>query len=152
MGRDASGSLEAGDVAALVAELRRADCFHLEVDGISEAGFVRCSGLGARREVFACYEGGAEAPRVLRGRVAYETIVLERGVAKDTTLYEWFLRGDRRDGAIVLVATSGEELARWRFVRGWPCAWRGPRLDASRAEVAVEALEIVHEGIACETA
>lgn len=138
--------MDAG-MGALLPELMTSDSFHLEIDGISAAGFVRCGGLGGEREVFEFFEGGTATPRRLRGRLAWEKIVLERGVVKDRSLYDWFLKGDRRDGAIVLISASGEERARWRFLRGWPCSWRGPSLDASNAAVAIEALEIVHEGI-----
>ena len=123
------------------------DSFHLEIDGISAGNFVSCSGLGAKVEVLEYAEGGAEEPVRLRGRVTFDNIVLERGVVRSRDLYEWFLKGDRRDGAIVMVSPAGEEILRWAFVRGWPCRWEGPLLDASRAEVALELLEITHEGL-----
>jgi len=129
-------------VAALGAHM-----FHLEVDGLSCASFTRCDGLGVRREVLAYCEGGAVAPRIFRGRELASSIVLERGVFRDTTLWSWYLRGDPRDGAVVLLGRNGEEVARWRFLRGWPSAWTGPSLDANEAAIALESLEIAHEGI-----
>ena len=86
--------------------------------------------------------------RLLRGAAASPHIVLERGVVADRELHEWFARGDRREGAIVLLAPGGKEAARWSFHRGWPCRWEGPALHAWSQAVALERLEIAHEGLA----
>jgi phage tail-like protein len=126
------------------------DSFHLEIEGISAGSFVRCSGLGARWETIEVREGGSGRARRLRGDTRFENIVLERGVVRDPELYDWFVSGRRRDGAIVLLGSDGREAFRWTFERGWPCRWEGPSLDATRAEVAIEILEIVHEGLRCE--
>jgi len=42
---------------------------------------------------------------------------------------------------------SGEEKVRWNFVNGWPTSWVGPSMNATANEVAIETIEIVHEGI-----
>jgi phage tail-like protein len=129
---------------------RAAECsssFLLEIGGISSASFVRCSGLCAEVEVFEYAEGGAGAPRRLRGDVSWSSIVLERGVTRDREIHDWFVKGDRRDGAVILLGPGGREAARWAFTAGWPCRWAGPVLDARAAETAIEELEIAHEGI-----
>jgi phage tail-like protein len=130
---------------------QRADAFHLEIDGISAGSFVRCSGLGARTEIFPVREGGREHVSYLRGCVAYSPLVLECGVLRDPGLLEWFLRGERRDGAVVLLGADGREVLRWAFRGGWPCRWEGPELDARQPEIALERLEIAHEGLQCVT-
>jgi phage tail-like protein len=43
--------------------------------------------------------------------------------------------------------TGQNEVMRWNFVRGWPCKWSGPGLNAKNNEVAMETLEICHEGL-----
>ena len=35
----------------------------------------------------------------------------------------------------------------WKFREGWPCKWEGPTLNAKNNEVAIETLEICHEGL-----
>ena len=55
-----------------------------------------------------------------------------------------------RDGAITLLDPSGTAVARWTFSRGRPTEWRGPTLDAANVSVALEELEIVHEGLKWE--
>jgi phage tail-like protein len=128
-------------------ELLRSDSFHLEVDGLSTAGFARCSGLGERFEVLAYREGGLGSLRQFRGAARSGRFVLERGLVRDRALWEWFRRGDPRDGAVLLLDAGGRERTRWVFRRGWPCAWSGPELDAEAAEVALERVEIIHEGV-----
>jgi len=41
-------------------------------------------------------------------------------------------------------------VARWQLRRAWPAKWEGPSLDAKTSEVAIETLELVHEGIELE--
>ncbi len=129
-------------------EIHGSGAFFLEVEGIAAASFARCEGLGASRAVFAYHEGGAPRPRLLAGDETFTPIVLERGLARDRELFEWFRRAERRDGAVVLLDPGGREVARWTFARGWPSRWEGPELDAGEAAVALERLEIVHEGLA----
>jgi phage tail-like protein len=38
----------------------------------------------------------------------------------------------------------------WKFRRAWPCKWSGPTLNARHNEVAIETLEICHEGLELE--
>jgi phage tail-like protein len=38
----------------------------------------------------------------------------------------------------------------WKFKRGIPVKWSGPALNASQNSVAVESLEIAHEGLEME--
>lgn len=35
----------------------------------------------------------------------------------------------------------------WTLINAYPCKWEGPDLDATKNEVAIETLELVHEGI-----
>ena len=126
-----------------------ADHFHLEIDGIATGSFVRCSNLGGSVGVFQYQEGGFDGVRQFQGARSFSPIVLERGVARDRALFEWFLKGDRRDGALLVLTSEGREAFRWTFFRAWPCRWEGPAFDASRARVALELLELAHEGVEC---
>ncbi len=70
----------------------------------------------------------------------------------DRELYDWHRRvveGDieRKNGSIVLRNRRGEEVARWDFVRAWPTKWDFPDLNAEGNDVAIETLELAHEGI-----
>ena len=117
------------------------------------AGFSECSGLDATMQVEEYREGGRNTG-VLKfpGRVSHANIRLKRGVTSSTELWDWhdgFLRGrgKRRDGIIELLDESGEMVRSWRFQRGLPTKWVGPVLVANQAAVAIEELEISHEGL-----
>ena len=55
---------------------------------------------------------------------------------------------NRVDGTIIQLDTTGlKPMATWNFVRGWPCKWEISEFDASKSELAIETLEIAHEGL-----
>ena len=124
--------------------------FRVEVAGVGKATFRGCRGLGATVEVVQVVEGGSTVPRILPGDVQWEPLVLERGWVQDRQLWDWFQSRDARFGSITLLDREGGTAGRWSFERGWPSRWMGPSFDADREEIALECLEIVHEGLTWE--
>ena len=59
-------------------------------------------------------------------------------------------RGQRKDGLIVLMDESRQPAKVWKFKRGIPMKWVGPSLNATQNAVAIESLEIAHEGLTLE--
>lgn len=127
--------------------------FLVEIDGITRAGFRECSGLETRQEAIEYREGNdGLSPRKMPGMISYSNITLSRGITDDTELWEWRKAAmdgkvERRNGSIILLDDTREEKLRWNFREGWPTSWSGPSLSASGNEVAIETLEIVHEGL-----
>jgi phage tail-like protein len=127
--------------------------FLVEIDGLSLAAFQECSGFDSSIDVIEYREGGENTtPRKLPGMTKYSNIQLKRGLTDNTELYEWHhqaIRGqiERKNGSIVLLDRRGEEVARWNFVRAWPAKWDGPDLNAEGNDVAIEMLELAHEGV-----
>lgn len=128
--------------------------FLVEIDGITVAGFSEVSGLASETAVIEYREGGDRqgTVRKIPGLTRYSNIVLKRGVSTDRTLWDWrrnVVNGvaDRRDGAIVLLSADRQPVTRWLFHDGWPAKWEGPTLKASGNEVAIETIEIAHEGL-----
>ena len=123
-------------------------------DGKSIRGsFAEVSGLEVEVSVIE-YRNGSEdtTVRKLPGLRKFTNITLKRGVIGDLTLWTWIksvLDGQvlRADGTITLLDESGQPVMRWKFRRGWPCKWTGPTLNAAKNEVAIETLEICHEGL-----
>ena len=81
--------------------------------------------------------------------------MVAKGSTDDRDLYDWhrqWATGDpsaaRKSGSIVLLDRQGQEKARWNFTRAWPSKWTGPTLSAEASDVAIESLELVHEGLA----
>lgn len=118
-----------------------------------QAGFSECSGLETTMQVEEYREGGRN-DTVLKfpGRVSYAPIRLRRGAALTDDLWNWYYdfvqgKGKRRDGVIVLQDDQHNPIRSWQFTRGFPVKWVGPALNATSNAVAIEELEIVHEGL-----
>ncbi len=132
--------------------------FLVEIDGITQAGFQDCSGFGASTDPIE-YREGNENPgrdpitmRKLPGMTKYNNITLKWGLTDSTELYDWYrdiTKGMdvRKNGSIIVLDTQGQERVRWNFRNGWPCKWDGPDFTSKGNDVAIETLEIAHEGI-----
>ena len=127
--------------------------FIVEIDGIARAGFSEVSGLESETTVIEYRVGGEpNAVRKLPGLTKYANIVLRRGVTQDAELSNWRKtvedgQVDRRNGSIILRDDDGNDVVRWNFFNGWISKWEGPALNASKNEVAIETIEIAHEGL-----
>jgi len=125
--------------------------FLVEIEGIQQAGFMECSGLGSQVEVIEYREGGDPSwVRKMPGRVFYPDIVLKRGVTQNQELYQWHqavIQGElvRKNGSVILQDAQGNEVIRWNFFNAWPSKWAGPTLDGKGNEVAIEELTLTCE-------
>ena len=136
----------------------RAFNYMLEIDGITQAGFTECTGFGASTDPIE-YREGSENPktdvktvRKLPGLTKFDNITLKWGLTDSHELYEWYRevtkgKVQRKNGSIILLDLEGNEAVRWNFRNGWPAKWTGPSLNATGNEVAIETLEIAHEGV-----
>ena len=130
--------------------------FAVEIDGVTVAHFAEVSGLEVTVDAIE-YRNGSEhtTVRKLPGLTKYTNITLKRGIVGDLSLWQWLSsvrdgNVQRRDGVITLLDERREPVLRFRFRRGWPCKWEGPSLNAQSNCVAIEALEICHEGLDVE--
>jgi len=126
--------------------------FRVEIDGITQAHFRECSGLGSNIDVTENPEGGVGFIGKIPGRAHFPNIVLRWGLTDSTELYDWQRRAvegrvERKNGSIVQLDHLGTERLRWNFTDGWPAKWDGPSFNAGSNELSVESLEIAHEGL-----
>jgi phage tail-like protein len=131
-------------------------CFKVELLG-GEAFFKSVSGIRYETEVVPVREGGQNATTYqLVGATKWSNIVLKQGFTRDSGaqgLLKWreeWLKpggGSRKDGTIIQLDTSLKQQASWKFVRGWPVKWEISEFDAAKSELAIESIEIAHEGI-----
>ena len=127
--------------------------FLVEIDGIARAAFHEVSGFDSTIDVIEHREGGDNTtPRKLPGMTKHSNIVLKWGMTDDQDLYRWHrdtVRGNvqRRNGSIVLLDRRGQGVARWNFFNAWPAKWDGPDFNAEGNDVAIETLELAHEGV-----
>ena len=130
--------------------------FNVEIDGITRAGFHEVGGLDSAISVIEHREGGENITnRKYPGQVKFSNISLKWGKCDDTDLYDWHKQwadGDpaakRKNGSIVLLDRQGTEKARWNFFNAFPAKWTGPVFNAEANDIAIETLELAHEGLA----
>jgi len=136
--------------------------FEVVITGVSDDGtavkgsFAECSGLEASMDPIE-YRNGSEdfTVRKIPGLKKFANIVLKRGIIGDLTLWNWILEGldgsvHRTDGAIVLLDEAKQEVMRWKFKRGWPSKYTVAGFNAKNNEIAMETLEIAHEGLSID--
>lgn len=127
--------------------------FRLEIDGIQQAGFSEVAGFDASIEPIEYREGtDPRHVRKLSGLVKYGNITLKWGTTDSKEIYEWHragIDGDilRKNIAIIAVDEAGNDKARWEISDAWPTKYTSPSFNAKGNEVAIETLEIVHEGM-----
>ncbi len=133
--------------------------YRLEIDGVESGGFSECSGLQMETQVYEYKEGGNNRTTLkFPEHTSYGNITLKRGITLSNDLIGW--HRDIVDGtfkmnprtknpnvAIILRDEKGEDVRRWNLVRALPVKWTGPDLKANADEIAIESLEIAHEGI-----
>ena len=128
--------------------------FLVEIDGIAPAAFKSVSGLSAEVEVIE-YRSGADtltSSRKLPGRVRYSNVTLTRGITSSRDLWDWWRtvvegNAQRRNVEIVLLDDSRNVVLRWLLRDAWIVKIEGPELDAGGNEVAIETVELAHEGL-----
>jgi phage tail-like protein len=125
-----------------------------QVPVMALGAFAEVHGLGAELEVMPYAEGGVnDKVHQLPVRHSWGRITLRRGLVRDFALWRWYTAGltqslgARRDGAIVLLADDGLPAAAWAFQGGLCAKWTGPELNALTSAVAIDGIEIAHEGL-----
>lgn len=134
----------------------RGQWFKVTLDGDplkEESHFREATGLDVYIDCVEIQEGGKNDGAHKRpGPTRYSHIVLRRGVTKSKAFFNWVAGAVNRDvkrmgGKIALCKSDGAPLIEWTFEKGWPCRYEGPRFDAENNAMAVECIEIAHEGL-----
>jgi phage tail-like protein len=131
-------------------------------DLLVDAGFQECTGLELEMDVQELKEGGRNDGVIQRvGAGKYSRITLKRGMLYgednkiNSELWGWIqgvLTGTRPvrryDGMIQMMSADLNVVhATWIFERGLPAKIAGPQLNAKTGDIAVEELQIAHEGL-----
>jgi phage tail-like protein len=122
------------------------------VEATVTGGFTECSGLEMTMQPEEHKEGGSMTILRFPQRVTWTNVRLKRGVTVSDDLWNWYFaylqgKGTRRDGIITLQNELHIPFKAWRFKRGIPVKWSGPSMNAGESRVAVEEIEIAHEGL-----
>lgn len=131
--------------------------FVLEIDNVPKGAFSEVGGLTADGDSVDYREGTDKQPNVrkLMGLRKFVNLTLKRGYTQDKALWQWYVNimngaDDRRNVTIVLLNERREAVLRWHAENAWINKIEGPALKASSNDVAMESLELVHEGLTLE--
>ena len=127
--------------------------FEVRFAGLPAGGFAECSGLQLETEVQDYAEGGVnDHLHKFATRTKQSPLVLRKGLV-DRQLWDWFVevaqgRARFRSGSVIIRDPAGRgTVAEWRLTRAFPSKWNGPDLNAAQSAVAVESLELTHNGL-----
>jgi phage tail-like protein len=129
--------------------------FHFQVDlgnGVV-AGFQSVGPLSAETAIAEYREGSDKtaAPRKYPGLTNYPNVRFTRGLSQNLDLWQWFLSKERRFVVVTLLDEQMQPALRFKLHNAWPCKWELSEFDASKNEVAIETLDIAHEGLTVES-
>jgi len=118
------------------------------------AYFKGVAGLRYETETIPVRAGGVNNTTYnLVGATKWTNLVFKQGFTKSSKLIHWrqeWITGKamhRIGGTITQLDTAMQPKAQWTFKRGWPCKWDVSEFDASKSELAIETLEIAHDGL-----
>lgn len=124
-----------------------------------EMFFKSISGLKYETEVVPVREGGNnQTTYQLMGATKWSNLILKQGFTANSELIKWRQEwieafagsgkfGRIPSGTITLLDTALKAKAEWTFYRAWPAKWEISEFDASKSELAIETLELAHEGL-----
>ena len=120
---------------------------------VALGGFSECTGVEMSLKLEEHREGGNNGT-VLKfpTRVEWANITLKKGIGAGTALWDWHYdfaqgKGKRKDGLIVLLTDLQIPNNIWYFRRGLPVKYTSGPMNASQNQVAIESIEIAHEGV-----
>jgi phage tail-like protein len=130
--------------------------FSIEFQGQVTGAFRECEGLGSSNEVVEYKASGEKGEYVIKkvpGRLVWTNIVLKRGITDSMDMWKWRklveqgnVDSARKNGTVTMYNTQGTAVAKWNFINAWPSRITGPSVNAGENGVAIEELEITHEG------
>lgn len=144
--------------------------FYLEISGLIVGLFTEVTGIGGSRKIETIQEGGLnDSVHNLPGQIEYNRISFKRGMTVSNELWNWFNAGIydfqvKRLNLSIIQGASGQSVMslipgsggygvvkRWNVVNAYPASWKLSDLNVNDVNsVAIESMEIVHEGISVD--
>ena len=127
--------------------------YKVEIDGLEAGGFSEVTGFDASIDVIEYREGDmVQTPLKIPGLKKYGNITLKQGLTTSTVLYDWIIAGvngavDRKTITITLLDDEEAPAASWQVINAWPTKYTAPDFNATSSEIAIDTLEIAHEGM-----
>ena len=132
---------------------------HYQVQwGGSRLGFTEVTGLSVENELIEYREGNSPEYSKIKmpGMQKFGNITLKRGTFKsDNEFFKWWNtkslgKVERRDLTVSLLNENHEPVIVWKVKNAWPVKLQSADLKSDANEVAIETLELAHEGLVIE--
>ncbi len=133
--------------------------FEVVVDGFDLGSWSTCKGIAVTFKHEKVAElGNHFFTNYVPGRAEYAPVVLTRAMKagdwattkawlEEVTDAAWItLKSGAKGATITMKDAHRGTVAAWTLKNAMPSAWKGPQFDASGKGVAIETLELVHEG------
>ena len=121
---------------------------------VCSGSFAECTGLEAIMEPKVIKEGGRNYGNAQRaGGTTFATVVLKRGISANRNMYQIFnsmstgMFAPRMQVTINLFDIDGAAVLAWQLDRAMPIKYKFADLNARNAEIGIEELHLVHEGL-----
>lgn len=130
--------------------------FHFQVEwGGARIGFTEITGLEVSTDVIEYRDGASLEYHKIKmpGMAKFTNIVMKRGTFQgDNDYFEWWNTVAlntivRRDLIISLLNETHDPVVVWKIKQAWPVKVSSTDLKADGNEVAIETIEIAHEGL-----
>ena len=130
--------------------------FWVQINGIALAAFTEVSGLSVSTEFETFKEGGLNTmERQLPKRTKWTNITLKRGWTATDELWSWYLKiieGTIETKQVSILAypnkgtSPSDSPYSWDLEKAYPVKWTGPDFKVDGNGVAIESLELYHQG------
>ena len=133
--------------------------FHFQAEwGGVRIGFTEISGLDVETEVIEFRDGASKeySKRKMPGLQKFANVTMKRGVfASDNDYYKWWNTValntiERRDVTVSLLNEKHEPVMVWKIKNAWPSKIASTDLKADGNEIAIESIELAHDGLAIQ--
>jgi phage tail-like protein len=133
--------------------------FHFQAEwGGVRIGFTEISGLDVETEVIEFRDGASKeySKRKMPGLQKFPNVTMKRGVfASDNDYYKWWNTValntiERRDVTVSLLNEKHEPVMVWKIKNAWPSKIASTDLKADGNEIAIESIELAHDGLAIQ--
>ena len=130
--------------------------FHFQADwGGVRIGFTEVSGLDVETEVIEYRDGASPqySKQKIPGMQKYPNVVMKRAVfASDNDYFNWWNTValntvQKRSVTISLLNEKHEPVVVWKVKNAWPAKIASTDLKADGNEIAVESIELAHDGL-----
>ena len=129
--------------------------FMVKIGDMLGEGFQEVSGLDVEAQMIEYRHGNSPDFSTIKmpGIKKYSNVTLKKGIFKsDNKFWDWFNKIkmntiERQAATISLLDEEGAATMVWTLKNAWPTKITGTDLKSDGNEVAVETIEIAHEGL-----